>query len=129
MTARLLARGVGASPGRATGVVVLRAEEAVARAAQGERVVLVRIDTNPEDVPGMQVAAGIVTTRGGVTGDAAIVARTLGKPCIASCSALHVDYAAGTVTVWGEPGDVVVATGDLITIDGGRGEIWLGEPA
>lgn len=124
----LLVRGVGASPGRATGAIVFRAEDAVALASQGKSVVLVRIDTTPEDVPGMQAAAGIVTTRGGLTGDAAIVARTLGKPCIAGCPSMHVDYGADTCTIWGdsteEKPDVVLAKGDTITFDGATGEIW-----
>jgi pyruvate,orthophosphate dikinase len=130
MAAELLARGMGASPGRATGEMVFRGEDAVARAAQGKAVVLVRIETTPDDVPGMTAAAGIVTTRGGITGDAAIVARSLGKPCIASCSQLHVDYVAGTLTVLRSSTDGdedrILRTGDAITIDGATGEIWAG---
>ena len=76
----------------------------------------------------MKVAAGIVTTRGGITGDAAIVARSLGKPCIASCSALHLDYTENTLTVWrdssNEEPDIVVKKGDVVMIDGAKGEIW-----
>jgi len=131
MTRELLARGVGASPGTATGAVVFRAEDALALARDGKPVILVRIDTTADDVPAMQVAAGIVTTRGGITGDAAIVARTLGKPCISSCPPLHVDYAKNSLTVWRDSTsdqnsgpDVVLARGDVITIDGARGEIW-----
>lgn len=125
----LLARGMGASPGTATGRIVFRSDDAVALAAEGQSVILVRIETTPEDVPGMKVAAGIITTRGGITGDAAIVARSLGKPCIASCSPLRVDYGAGSLTVWREGAeteeeDPVLKKGDVITIDGANGEIW-----
>jgi len=131
MTKELLARGMGASPGTATGEIVFRSEDAVARAAEGKTVILVRIETTSEDVPGMQAAAGIVTTRGGITGDAAIVARSLGKPCIASCPPLRVDYAKNSLTVWrdstsSDEGDIVLARGDVITIDGAKGEIWRG---
>jgi pyruvate,orthophosphate dikinase len=131
MTKQLLARGMGASPGTATGVIVFRSEDAVELAAQGKSVILVRIETTPDDVPGMKIAAGIVTTRGGITGDAAIVARSLGKPCIASCTPLHVDYATDCLTVWRDSSsddadDIVLKKGDLVTIDGAKGEIWIG---
>jgi pyruvate, orthophosphate dikinase len=128
MGMELLARGMGASPGTATGRIVFRSEDAVELAAQGASVILVRVETTPEDVPGMRVAAGIVTTRGGITGDAAIVARSLGKPCIASCSPLRVDYANDTLTIWrdstSDEVDIVLKKGDVITIDGAKGEIW-----
>jgi pyruvate,orthophosphate dikinase len=121
---------MGASPGTATGEIVFRSEDAVALASQGKNVILVRTETTPEDVPGMKVAAGIVTTRGGITGDAAIVARSLGKPCIASCSPLRVDYVANSLTVWrdstAEEADIVLKKGDIVTIDGAKGEIWAG---
>jgi pyruvate,orthophosphate dikinase len=130
MSKQLLARGVGASPGTATGEIVFRAEDALALAAKGKTVILVRIETTPEDVPGMQASAGIVTTRGGLTGDAAIVARSLGKPCIAGCAPLRVDYANDRLTVWrdstADDADVVLVKGDVITIDGARGEIFFG---
>ena len=130
MAKQLLAKGMGASPGTATGVIVFRSEDAVELASQGKAVILVRIETTPDDVPRMKIAAGIVTTRGGITGDAAIVARSLGKPCIASCAPLHVDYTANTITVWGDSPqdseDIVLKKGDLVTIDGGKGEIWIG---
>ncbi len=122
----LLAKGVGASPGKATGAIVFRSEDAV---SFGAPVILVRIETTPEDVPGMKAAAGIITTRGGLTGDAAIVARTLGIPCIAGCAPMRVDYETSSLTIWrdstaddGE--DIVLKKGDLITIDGANGEIW-----
>ncbi|HSO35052.1 MAG TPA: PEP-utilizing enzyme [Labilithrix sp.] len=126
--ATLLAKGMGASPGTATGKIVFRSEDAVAMAADGTSVILVRTETTAEDVPGMRVAAGIVTTRGGITGDAAIVARSLGKPCIASCPPMRVDYAKEELTVWrdstGDEEDIVLRKGAVITIDGAKGEIW-----
>jgi pyruvate,orthophosphate dikinase len=132
MQRQLLAKGTGASPGTATGAIVFRSEDAIAMAAKGTAVILVRIDTTAEDVPGMRVAAGIVTTRGGITGDAAIVARSLGKPCIASCPPMRVDYATNSLTVWRDStnddgdADVVLEKGAVITIDGAKGEIWTG---
>lgn len=125
MAKQLLAKGMGASPGTATGAIVFRSEDAVTMAAAGKPVILVRIETTPEDVPGMKAAAGIVTTRGGITGDAAIVARTLGKPCIASCPPVRVDYAADCLSVWKEEGDVELKKGAIVTIDGAKGEIWV----
>jgi pyruvate, orthophosphate dikinase len=129
MNKQLIAKGMGASPGTATGAVVFRSEDAVQLASQGTAVILVRIETTPEDVPGMKVAAGIITTRGGITGDAAIVARSLNKPCIASCSLLHLDYTENTLTVWRDStttaeADIVIKKGDVVTIDGAKGEIW-----
>lgn len=129
MGKRLLARGMGASPGTATGAIVFNSDDAVALSGDGKAVILVRIETTPEDVPGMKVAAGIVTTRGGITGDAAIVARSLGKPCIASCPPLRVDYADNSLTVWvdseaGAEGDIVLKKGAIVTIDGATGELW-----
>jgi pyruvate,orthophosphate dikinase len=130
MDRELLAKGVGASPGKATGSIAFHSKEAVAMAAGGASVILVRIETTSEDVPGMQAAVGIVTTRGGITGDAAIVARTLGKPCIASCMPIRVDYQANQLTVWRDSSDdepdIILSTGDVITIDGATGEIWRG---
>lgn len=130
MGRQLLTKGLGASPGTATGEIVFRSEDAVAKAAKGTAVILVRIETTSEDVPGMRAAAGIVTTRGGITGDAAIVARSLGKPCIASCPPMRVDYATDSLTVWRDStdgagdADVVIKKGTVITIDGAKGEIW-----
>ncbi len=125
---KLLATGTGASPGRATGEIVFQSEDAVAAASRGTAVILVRIETTPEDVPGMKAAVGIVTTRGGITGDAAIVARSLGKPCIASCAPLRVDYAENSLTVWRDStvhdADIILKKGDIVTIDGANGEIW-----
>ena len=130
MEKQLLARGMGASPGTATGEIVFRADDAVAAAAKGTPVILVRIETTPDDVPGMKVAAGIITTRGGLTGDAAIVARSLGKPCIAGCAPFRVDYANNRLTVWrdstSDEADIVLEKGTVITMNGANGEIWTG---
>ena len=128
MAKELVAKGMGASPGTATGQIVFHSSDAVAFAGEGKPVILVRIETTPEDVPGMKVAAGILTTRGGITGDAAIVARSLGKPCIASCSQLRVDYTdGGSLTVLRDSmkgDDLVLTKGAMVTIDGANGEIW-----
>ena len=132
MGRQLLAKGMGASPGTATGEIVFHSEDAVAMAAKGTSVILVRIETTSEDVPGMRAAAGIITTRGGITSDAAIVARSLGKPCIASCPPMRVDYAKNCLTVWRDSteddpeSDIVLEKGAVITIDGAKGEIWTG---
>jgi pyruvate,orthophosphate dikinase len=97
-------------------------------AADGIATILLRASMTPDDVPGMRAAVGIVATSDGITGDAAIVARSLGKPCVASCPRVHVDYVRATVTAWAEtPGgpDIVVHRGDTLTIDGGTGEIRI----
>ena len=127
-----LARGLGASPGVATGAIVLSAAEAKARGDRGEAVILVRIETSAEDVDGMRAAKGILTTRGGLTGDAAIVARILEKPCVAGCTAIHVDYRELRLTVAVEDdrrttGEHIVLTeGDVVTIDGTTGDVFRG---
>jgi pyruvate,orthophosphate dikinase len=128
-TRHVSVKGVGASAGVASGEIVFRSDDAVALTAQGRAVILVRMDTTAEDVPGIRAAAGVVTTRGGLTGDAAIIARSLGKPCIAGCAALVVDYARDQLTIRRDVasgGDVVVARGERITIDGRTGELRLG---
>ena len=117
-----LARGLPASPGAASGAVVFHANEAEARAKLGHLVVLVRIETSPEDIHGMHAAQGILTTRGGMTSHAAVVARGMGRPCVAGAGDLKIDYEAGTMTV----GNRVVRAGDAVTIDGGTGEVFLG---
>ena len=119
----VLAKGLGASPGAACGRVVFTPEEAVKAAEKGEPIVLVRVETSPEDFSGMVAARGILTARGGRTSHAAVVARGIGKPCVAGCEALRIDYAAGTMAA----GDTVVHAGDTITIDGTTGEVLLGE--
>ncbi|HEY8079031.1 MAG TPA: PEP-utilizing enzyme [Labilithrix sp.] len=130
MSKQLLAKGLGASPGQATGEIVFRSEDAIRLGSSGKSVILVRIETTPDDVPGIKAAAGIVTTRGGLTGDAAIVARSLGKPCIAGCPPLRVDYTNDRLTVWRDSttddADIVLHKGDVITIDGASGELWTG---
>ena len=121
----VLARGLPASPGAASGRIVFSADEARDRALAGERVILVRIETSPEDIHGMHAAQGILTTRGGMTSHAAVVARGMGRPCVAGASALRIDYRAGTLS-W--PNDTLRA-GDMITIDGGSGEVMAGQVA
>jgi len=119
----MLARGQGASPGTATGKIVFVAAEAVKLAEQGENVILVRVETEAEDTPGLRAAVGIVTTRGGLTSDAAIIARSLGKPCIAGCSTMSVSYTEEKLVVRGGP---TLAKHHVITIDGSRGIVYDG---
>jgi pyruvate,orthophosphate dikinase len=114
-----LARGVAASPGAAKGAIAFSAEEAVERAARGESVILVRPFTEADDVAGFNAAKGIVTSEGGKASHAALVARGMGRPCVAGASNLHIDVEAGTVTVDG----TVLRSGDAITINGSTGEI------
>ena len=121
----LLARGLPASPGAACGVVVFNADEAESRAAKGESVILVRIETSPEDIHGMHAAKGILTTRGGMTSHAAVVARGMGRPCVAGAGGISVDYNAQTLTAGGR----VVQAGGTITLDGGKGEVFVGTVA
>jgi len=119
----VLARGLPASPGAAAGAVVFSADEAEARAQKGEAVILVRIETSPEDIHGMHAARGILTTRGGMTSHAAVVARGMGRACVAGAGDLRVDYATKTLSAKGQ----VVKAGEIITIDGSTGEVMLGE--
>ena len=119
----VLARGLPASPGAASGKVVFSADEAEERAAKGERVLLTRIETSPEDIHGMHAAEGILTTRGGMTSHAAVVARGMGRPCVSGAGELRVDYAKKQLMVRG----TTVKEGDILTIDGGTGEVFVGE--
>ncbi|MBM3533963.1 MAG: pyruvate, phosphate dikinase [Alphaproteobacteria bacterium] len=119
----VLARGLPASPGAASGKVVFSADEAEARAAKGERVLLTRTETSPEDIHGMHAAEGILTTRGGMTSHAAVVARGMGRPCVSGAGELRVDYAKKQLSVRG----TTVKEGDILTIDGGTGEVFVGE--
>ncbi len=119
----VLARGLPASPGAASGKVVFSADEAEAAASRGERVILVRAETSPEDIHGMHAAQGILTQRGGMTSHAAVVARGMGRPCVAGAGDLRIDYAAGTLAVRNH----IVRAGDMITINGSTGEVMLGE--
>jgi pyruvate, orthophosphate dikinase len=118
-----LAAGVAASPGAASGKAVFDARRAAAAADRGEHVILVRRETNPDDLPGMIAAQGILTSRGGKTSHAAVVARGMGKTCVCGADALDVDIAGRTFTVDGR----TVAEGDVISIDGTSGKIYLGE--
>ncbi|OAN50019.1 pyruvate, phosphate dikinase [Magnetospirillum moscoviense] len=119
----MLARGLPASPGAASGKVVFSAEDAEKWVKERkEKVILVRIETSPEDIGGMHVSEGILTTRGGMTSHAAVVARGMGTPCVAGAGEIRVDYAAKTFKVAGK----VIAEGDVITLDGGTGEVFLG---
>lgn len=119
----LLATGINAVPGAAAGKVYFTAADAEAAAARGERVILVRKETSPEDVGGMHAARGILTQTGGKTSHAAVVARGWGKCCIVGCEALHIDYGARQLTVSG----TVVKQGDFITLDGSIGEVYKGD--
>jgi pyruvate,orthophosphate dikinase len=118
----VIARGLPASPGAAVGNVVFSADAAEARAKAGEKVILVRHETSPDDIHGMHAAEGVLTTRGGMTSHAAVVARGMGKCCVVGCGDLRVDEAAGTLSVGGH----VVRTGEPITLDGSTGEVMLG---
>jgi len=117
-----IAKGLNASPGAASGKAVFNADEAEAKAGAGEKVLLVRLETSPEDIHGMHAAEGILTARGGMTSHAAVVARGMGKPCVAGCSDIEVDYRKKQF----KAGNVVVKQGDYITIDGATGEVYLG---
>lgn len=118
----IIAKGLPASPGAAAGIAVFSADDAEARANNGEQVILCRVETSPEDIHGMHAANGILTTRGGMTSHAAVVARGMGRACVAGAGEIAIDYKAKTLSV----GDTVVKEGDLLTIDGGAGEIMLG---
>jgi pyruvate, orthophosphate dikinase len=119
----VLTRGLPASPGAASGKIVFSAEEAESCASRGEAVILARIETSPEDIHGMHAARGILTARGGMTSHAAVVARGMGRPCVAGAGDLRIDYRAGTMTVR----NVLVRSGDLITLNGSTGEVIQGE--
>ena len=116
------AKGLPASPGAASGAVVFSADEAEFRAQKGESVILVRIETSPEDIHGMHAARGILTTRGGMTSHAAVVARGMGRPCVAGAGGISVDYGAQTLSANG----VTIRAGEILTIDGATGEVFAG---
>ena len=127
----LVARGLPASPGAASGQVVFDADEAERKAMTGLPVILVRTETSPEDIHGMKAARGILTARGGMTSHAAVVARGMGKPCVAGTSSIHVDERGGqlTISVAGEGGEkklITVKRGEILTLDGGAGAVYLG---
>jgi len=119
----VIAKGLPASPGAATGKVVFTAEDAEAWAKKGEAVILVRIETSPEDIGGMNVAKGILTARGGMTSHAAVVARGMGKCCVAGVSDIQIDYKTRQFTA----GKTVVKEGDFISLDGSLGQVYLGK--
>jgi pyruvate,orthophosphate dikinase len=122
---RLLAKGLNAGPGAATGRVVFNAPDAEAWKKRGELVILTRIETSPEDIKGMDAAEGILTARGGMTSHAALVARQMGKVCVAGCSSLEIDYGTHTMTVKGKK----IREGDWISLDGTTGEVIEGKVA
>jgi len=115
-------RGLPASPGAAAGAIVFSADEVEQRATRGEAVILVRVETSPEDVHGMHAARGVLTTRGGMTSHAAVVARGMGRVCVAGAGAIRVDYKAQTMSAGGK----TLKAGDWITLDGSTGEVFVG---
>ncbi|MGH7455801.1 MAG: PEP/pyruvate-binding domain-containing protein, partial [bacterium] len=120
---KVLAKGLNAGPGAASGRIVFNAPDAVDWKKNGEKVILVRIETSPEDIKGMDAAEGILTARGGMTSHAALVARQMGKVCVAGCSTLEIDYRSRTMTVKGQ----TLREGDWISIDGTTGEVIAGQ--
>ncbi len=121
----LLGKGLPASPGAASGAVVFSADEAESRAAKGEAVILVRIETSPEDIHGMHAARGILTTRGGMTSHAAVVARGMGRPCVAGAGGISVDYNNQVLAAGGKE----IRGGEIVTLDGSTGEVFVGAVA
>jgi pyruvate,orthophosphate dikinase len=120
---KVISRGLPASPGAASGRVVFSAEDAEAWSQRGEKVILVRVETSPDDIGGMHVAQGVLTSRGGMTSHAAVVARGMGRACVAGAGDLRIDRSGKQMTVRGD----VIKEGDIITLDGSTGEIMLGE--
>ncbi|MEW6768893.1 MAG: pyruvate, phosphate dikinase [Pseudomonadota bacterium] len=118
----VIATGLPASPGAAAGEIVFSSDEATKLQADGRKVILVRIETSPEDIHGMHAAEGILTTRGGMTSHAAVVARGMGKPCVSGCGTIRVDYGRGQMTI----GNRSFKAGDIITIDGSIGQVLAG---
>ena len=123
--AQVLTKGLAASPGAACGKIVFSADDAALWASKGERVIMVRIETSPEDLAGMAAAEGILTARGGMTSHAAVVARGMGKCCVSGAGALVIDYVAKTMTVDG----TVLKEGDYISLNGSTGDVYLGAVA
>jgi len=119
----VIAKGLPASPGAAYGKVVFTADEAEELGKEGEKVILVRAETTPDDIHGMVEAQGVLTSRGGMTSHAAVVARGMGKACVAGCSVLNIDIKKEIISV----NDVIIKKDDFITIDGGTGEVFLGK--
>ncbi len=121
--AKLIAKGLAASPGAASGRVVFNADDAAEWAASGEKVIMVRVETSPEDLAGMAAAQGILTARGGMTSHAAVVARGMGKCCVSGAGSLNIDYVAKTITV----DDITLKEGDYISLNGSTGDIFMGK--
>jgi pyruvate,orthophosphate dikinase len=119
----IIGKGLPASPGAASGAIVFTADEAEERAKSGEAVILVRVETSPEDIHGMHAARGILTTRGGMTSHAAVVARGMGRPCVAGAGGIQIDMVSRTLRA----GGIEMREGDIITIDGAKGEIIKGQ--
>ena len=119
---KVIATGLPASPGAASGQIVFSSDEAAKLKADGRKVILVRVETSPEDIHGMHAAEGILTTRGGMTSHAAVVARGMGKPCVSGAGAIRVDYAAQSMTA----GGATLKRGDIVTIDGSTGQVLAG---
>ena len=122
---RLFSKGLPASPGAVSGAIVFTADEAERQAAKGVPVVMVRAETSPEDIHGMHAAAGVLTTRGGMTSHAAVVARGMGRACVAGAGGIEIDAAARTMS----SGGVTLREGDAITLDGSTGEVFIGRVA
>src|SRR5437667_6247063 len=122
---KIIATGLPASPGAACGASVFSSDEAEALKSAGRKVILVRVETSPEDIHGMHAAEGILTTRGGMTSHAAVVARGMGKPCVSGAGSLRVDYRSQTMSVGGR----VFRAGSVITIDGSTGQVLAGRVA
>jgi pyruvate,orthophosphate dikinase len=119
---KIVATGLPASPGAASGEIVFSSEEAEELKGKSRKVILVRVETSPEDIHGMHAAEGILTTRGGMTSHAAVVARGMGKPCVSGAGSIRIDYNAKTMTVAGN----TLKQGDIVTIDGSTGQVLLG---
>ncbi|MDL2213837.1 pyruvate, phosphate dikinase [Bacteroides sp. OttesenSCG-928-N06] len=124
-SAKVIAKGLAASPGAATGRIVFNADDATEWAAKGEKVIMVRVETSPEDLAGMAAAEGILTARGGMTSHAAVVARGMGKCCVSGAGSLKIDYAAKTIEVDG----LTLKEGDYISLNGSTGDIYEGKIA
>jgi pyruvate,orthophosphate dikinase len=122
---KVIATGLPASPGAASGEIVFSPDEAAALKADGRKVILVRVETSPEDIHGMHAAEGILTTRGGMTSHAAVVARGMGKPCVSGAGAIRIDVASGSLTA----GGVTLKKGDQLTLDGSTGQVLAGKVA
>jgi pyruvate, orthophosphate dikinase len=122
---KVIATGLPASPGAASGEIVFSSDEAELLKSQGRKVILVRVETSPEDIHGMHASEGILTTRGGMTSHAAVVARGMGKPCVSGAGAIRVDYAANAFSA----GGVTLKKGEVVTIDGSTGQVLAGKVA